>query len=253
VITDGRWQLAAPEAVSSLFQAAKALDTTLCQRLSPPFLVALPPEWESSRHRVLVYGQETNGWAERSVPQTLAACVQSSASIEGLRAHYEGFDFATYYSHRQSPFWAACRQLAAHLEQGDRRKLIWSNLIKVDAGPCVDSGTKSVLRVLPAAQIEQILSWQQTLLLEEVSDIAPSAVLFLTGPRYDGVLTQTLAAEIAPVKGFDPRLISRVISPNLPPASFRTYHPAFLRRTRQWSVLDDIAAIIKVERSERVA
>ena len=107
--------------------------------------------------------------------------------------------------------------------------MLWFNLVKVDqhkqrAKPDVEEAV-SAIGLLPA----------------ELEITQPDAVVFFTGPRYDGRMRKTFP-EIE-FSGITP-LIARVLHPALPYSSFRTYHPKFLWLKGQKGVVDSLASLI---------
>ena len=205
------------ERALTIYRATVPAAPTLAQ----PFLVAVPADYERSTRRLMIVGQETFGWGER-----YAGGVASAADLMALHAE---FDLGRYY--RPSPFWQAAHQLHAALNpDGPARAFVWNNLVKVDAG-----------RGRQPAEVEDAVS-RLELLPAEIRLLAPDVVVFLTGPRYDARL---LAA--FPGATLDPAAsaVARVQHSDLPTQSFRTYHPAYLRRAKRWAVLDEVAALAR--------
>jgi hypothetical protein len=107
---------------------------------------------------------------------------------------------------------------------------VWSNLVKVD-----QNGER------PSAQVEAIIS-RYALVPREIAIIRPRAVFFLTGYTYDSRLQETFpGCQLEPVAP----AIDRVLHSDLPNASFRTYHPNYLRRGRRWDIIDTLIGLIQ--------
>jgi len=88
------------------------------------------------------------------------------------------------------------------------------------------------------------------LLPQEVKILDPTAVVFFTGQLYDDVLkTLFPGATYHPCAGVDPPLLCRVQHPKLPQDSFRTDHPGSLRWNGKWSVIEQLAALIRASRA----
>jgi hypothetical protein len=218
---------------------------------SAPLLIHVYEEWASSKHRALIVGQETMGWGldgkyHRSacpncpfeLLETFKEWVEAREGVEALRHGYQVFEFAKNQppNHR-SPFWRGFRELMLRIEGNQSaRSMVWSNLFRV----AWKDG--SVLRA-PQSELQAIRSAQRNLLRDEVAILQPGAVVFLTGPRYDFELMAEFAGlEFQPVDGVAE--LARLIHPDLPSTSFRTYHPAYLNRSHRWHVLEQTAGLI---------
>ncbi len=190
--------------------------------LSAPLVVELPPGYDTSRVRVMIVGQETFGWGE-----SLDYNKKPEETLETLKFWYRDFDRGARY--RATPFWQAAGQIYAALNPGsDARAFIWSNLYKLDVG-----GRR------PSAEREKEIDDAHLLQLE-VAEWKPQVVVFFTGPQYDDRLLRCFpGATITPLS----RALARVSHPDLPSASFRTYHPKYLRLSRQWATLTAITSM----------
>ena len=188
--------------------------------VSKPLLCRVPDGYTDTTVRLMVVGQETRGWG--------VAGVQDVGSLMNF---YREFDLAhSRPTARRSPIWQAAHQLFNGLNpQGPERAFIWSNLVKVD-----QNGSR------PKATVEEIVS-RFGLLPREIAITRPGAVVFFTGPYYRSRLTTTF-----PGVSLEPAApkISRVVHPQLPKASFHTYHPGYLRRGH-WHVIDALIALIR--------
>ena len=171
----------------------------------------------------MIVGQETNGWGEGvdrgQKPEDVVA---------ELQAWYADFDLGRQY--RATPFWAAAHYVHERLNAGQPdSRFVWTNLVKLDN------------RGRPSAPIEEAIS-RLNLSLLEIQTFSPEIVIFFTGPRYDGRLLATFpGAEIEPLT----RTIAKVTHEMLPQRTFRTYHPRYLRMSKQWRALDDLTSYCK--------
>jgi hypothetical protein len=79
----------------------------------------------------------------------------------------------------------------------------------------------------------------------EIRLTAPDAVIFFTGPWYEKRLELTfVGAQMHEVSGLPTNLLARLVHPDLPWHSYRTYHPNYLRRSRQWDLLTVITNLV---------
>jgi hypothetical protein len=190
--------------------------------LSAPLVVELPPGYDSSRVRVMIVGQESFGWGE-----SLDYNKKADETLDTLKFWYRDFDRGARY--RATPFWQAAGQIYSALNPGsDSRAFLWSNLYKMDVG-----GRR------PSAEREREIDDAHLLQLE-VAEWKPQVVVFFTGPQYDDRLLRCFpGATIVQLA----RALARVTHPDLPSLAFRTYHPKYLRLSRQWATLSTIASL----------
>jgi hypothetical protein len=121
-----------------------------------------------------------------------------------------------------------------------RRAILWSNLFRVDWNG--RSVLKAEQRVL-----DKITSAQRNILRDEIAILQPGSVVFLTGPGYDFELKAEFGGiKFHDVDGVPANVLARLAHPDLPFKSFRTYHPTYLRRSKQWDVLGRVASLIRV-------
>lgn len=222
------------------YKADSDAPAQLRRRASAPLLVKPTKEWFSSTERLLIVGQETNGWS--STDQTLSTLYQfheQADSVNTMLAAYSDFDFAATYRHRNSAFWRAFRILTSG------RAALWTNLFRTDVeGP--------VFQNCCASEIRQLLRSQGSLLRDEIRELAPTIVLFLTGPRYDPALLEVFGdAKLKPFWADVPeRETAFVESSGLPSLAVRTYHPSYLQRSRRWSSLIRLSEFLERSRTE---
>jgi len=233
-------------------QAAKGL---LDQpEISPPLLLRIPCGWVESPCRVMVVGQETQGWglSERYHNRPFGPCEvcphkesiplkgqqKVAQPIDALLHVYEIFNFAeTQPATRRSPFWRAFREL----KQTDGKTcFIWSNLYRVDFKE------HSVLGA-PESTQKEIREAQRGLLSEELRILAPRIVVFFTGPNYDNELKAEFPGiKFCPVENSSStRSLARLEHPRLPHSSFRTYHPNYLQISGNWGLVKYVGNLIR--------
>jgi hypothetical protein len=71
-------------------------------------------------------------------------------------------------------------------------------------------------------------------------------VVFFTGPDYeDELLAEFPGATLIRIGGYQLRECARIEHQGLPVATRRTYHPGYMRRSRKWGMLEDIARAMR--------
>lgn len=200
--------------------------------MSNPLLATVPKAYEESKVRLLVIGQETHGWwgAWDDVPQ--------NDPIAQLRLNYSQFERGR---HHNSPFFQAASKLQTYLNpDSDPFGFMWLNLYICDQN-------KRLPQEPIAEQVRQV-----SLLREEIRILKPDAVIFFAGPAYNYAITH---GSFFPDARFDTasKLWSKVHSSALPAKTARTYHPKYLRLSKQFGVLTEIADWLQENDSNGIA
>lgn len=202
--------------------------------LSGPFLInAAATTYAQSQIKLILVGQQTNTWKMWADLKRL----RPDALQRRLLAVYQGCNLLTI---GRSAFWSAVRRLREVNGPGDvsceQMDFVWTNLVKIDDG-----------NRLPGAEMMNIVAEHLYLLKQELSILKPDAVVFLTGPNYDWCLEEQfsdISFELVKRK-IDKNELARLVHPALPFASFRTYHPGYLYRSRNQGCLDIIVERIR--------
>ncbi|CAJ7237864.1 Uncharacterised protein [Burkholderia pseudomallei] len=219
---------------------------TLTSRLSCPLLLKIPEGWYESDKRVLVVGQETLGWGFRQGeyyawphPDLLAFTdfVAAQDSVLALVDGYAAFEYARHQpDNYRSPFWQAYRQIrqaVGNQPDGLDTSVLWTNLFRMalDETSVVKRGTLEETKVLQSVSA--------SVLQREIEILNPSAVVFYTGPDYDGSLLGTFeGAMLTVLDGYSKRELAAVAHPALPAKSYRSYHPGYQNRSGKWGITD---------------
>jgi len=186
--------------------------------LSYPLLISIPEAYLSQKPRLLIVGQQTNGWCGGSL------------TVDALLKCYNDFDLGKRYP--STPFWNVTRNLAKKLRM---YPFAWSNLNKCDF-----NGKR------PSKELEQEIYNKFPVLNGEIELLKPDIVIFFSGPYYDSHLERIFPeCKFINVSGFSERQLCRVKHQGLPPNSYRTYHPQYLRIGKlEQKVLDKLEAMI---------
>jgi hypothetical protein len=188
--------------------------------VSNPLLAAVPQEYEHSKKRLLVIGQETHGWWGRWD-------ANPANQISVLHDYYRRFDRGRKHN---SPFFHAAKKLQVLLNpDSDPFGFIWLNLFVCDQ----NNGQPRE----PVAESLRKVSF----LRDEIKILGPYAVVFFTGPNYDYTLKHERYFPDAELKPRS-KWWSEVMASGLPTKTARTYHPNHLQLERQTiAVLKEIA------------
>ena len=190
---------------------------------SCPFLLSASDAYSVAPIKVMFVGQQTCGWDRLSA--------LGKAPVRELMQWHRTDGDGHKWS--RTPFWRAVHEVAGALGVPERG-FVWANLVKMDR-------LRKRLRGSHEDRLGSI-----GLFPEEVRLLSPDVVVFFTGPAYDDRLVITFpGARLLPVKSMSSNAIVRVVHCGLPTATFRTYHPGYLRRSNQWSVLQRLVKEIR--------
>lgn len=186
---------------SEFEQIAKKLNDV---NLHGPFLISPGESYRKSKIKLMIIGQETNGW------------YNIHSKIDGLMKVYEDFNVGKNYS--SSPFWNVTRKLERTLEIKEH-SCVWANLNKYD-----------VNNKRPKGKHEQEISHFDNLLISEIEILKPDICIFFTGPTFDYRLKK-LYNDIVfqEEENWKKNQLVTLKHEKLPEISIRTYHPKYLR------------------------
>ncbi|MFI8644637.1 MULTISPECIES: hypothetical protein [Pseudomonas] len=232
------------------FKSDAVLPADLAERASPPLLLSVSDAWVNAEKRVLIVGQETLGWEwyPGDYYPELKASIENFSDfqkthngVEALTAGYRDFEFARKQPENyNSPFWRAYRSVRSALGEeveGPETAVLWTNLFKMS----VDNG--SVYENASAEEAALLREAGSALLLAEIEALAPTSIIFFTGPNYNAHLYAIFpGVELMGFEQYEMEKTSMLSHPTLPVLSFRTYHPAYLSRSGQWGIIAEINA-----------
>jgi hypothetical protein len=169
-----------------------------------PFLMSPGKEYTNASKKLLIIGQETNGW-------------NASTSIGTQMAEYRVFKLGNKYN---SPFWSVTRKLEQALNI-DRCSCAWTNINKYDED-----------QDKPQGDILKTVEEFDGLLIEEIDILKPDICMFFIGPTlHHRVMKLFTGIEFIPVNGWKRNALTQLKHPLLPEKTYVTYHPAYLRRS----------------------
>jgi hypothetical protein len=231
---DGKASLA-----NRIQRLSDCLSGDVIDQLHGPFLVSAFNEFRDSPQKILYVGQETYGW----IPFKKLLGYPDD-SVKELKKLYEDFDFAQTSKARRSPFWRFHRDLVLKLGL-HYRSLLWSNLVRFDM-----ENSKPLSRSIIGQSYEKlIMKAQHGMLRNEIEEHRIEKVIFLTGPNYDFILKQefTECQFVRINAGYSERELCSVVTKDYPNIKMiRTYHPAYLVRSRKYNDILNICAGILV-------
>ncbi len=182
---------------------------------------------------------------------SLTDFLKSADSIRDIIAGYRQFDFASAMPRtRGSPFWRYFRGVKeVFTERGETASAIFTNVIRC-AAETQGAGQGYSLWSIDENIRRTYLDWQKGLLTAELRALAPTLIVFVSGPYYDDYLTEEFEGlEMTAVEPFDERVLSRLRAPGLGDVpAYRTYHPGYLNRVKRFGFGTLEAAIRDAEK-----
>ena len=232
-----------------LLDAIPTLTEEEFKQLSNPFLVKPLPAYHKAKRKVLFVGQETNGWDCFQITLDRFNYKDRSARrdeiIEYLQWMYEDLRFHRKWDH--TPFWKGVRRLyKAICPREEDDAFLNTQLVRFDLG-----------EKRPPQHIEDALQKEYNVLPGEISALAPDVIVFVTGPYYDERLRETFRnvrrlgdhMKFEAIAGFNENALARIIHPDLPYHTYRTYHPRHSLQMNEKTVFipieNTISALVK--------
>lgn len=171
-----------------------------------PFLMSPNEKYEKQPNKLLIIGQETKGW-------------ENFKDLKKQMSVYEGFNLGIkYYS---SPFWNVMRKVERGLKNAEYSSA-WTNISKFD-----------VDRKRPLGDHEKVISKIDYLLVNEIEILDPDICFFFTSYTFDHRLKKIFPGiQFISVVGFEKNVLCKLKHDNLPENSYRTYHPRYLRTSK---------------------
>lgn len=190
-------------------------DDSLEIKPTNPLLVFIDKEEEyrNADIRVVIYGQETNGWYE-----------DFKTDINPVLDCYDKFYNGGQCWNYGGQFWNGVSKFWTMLEEkfpNKKIRYVWNNIVKIG---------KSDEKGFPPDYIYEVERNHFSIIKDELKILKPNIILFLTGPNYDSVIADNFGQlSYTALPPFDSRWLSRV-SLSGTDFAFRTYHPNFLWR-----------------------
>ncbi len=188
------------------------------RKIANPYLLSVPDRYAECKKRVMIVGQETLSWYG-----------PYGRSVEDLMTKYH--DFVNEGKCRRSPIWRQYEMWRKHAKKYGV-ELMANNIAKAGYTEGTGYNRKAYELLKP-------------IFCEELEICAPQAIIFVTGPRYDDIVAETMHCKMTKaLQGFSARQFAKLDTKT---PAWRTYHPGYLNRHREKfaAVLAEIERIIK--------
>lgn len=209
----------------------------VAEKICYPWLIHSFPGYQQASIKVFIVGQEPGGWGFSKQQAyywgTSEWDYDADVLIQRVLGIYKGFNLGNKHN---SPFWTASRKLHRLINPScPEDGFMQSNLIAIDQD-----------KKRPDKELEESVCNAFPVLPLEINVAKPNALIFFTGPQYDGRLIKTFGgAEFEEIVSYNKKALARVIHDKLPCHCYRTYHPHYIYRSKQTQILDDISAMVR--------
>jgi len=185
-----------------------------------PLLISPTPKYVNQNTKVLIIGQQTNGWSYWRKD------IDDVENVKILLKLYKNFNLGENVG--STPFWNVIRKLEEALGI-EPLSVLWTNINKFSA-----EYKKNTSEIISLSDNEiDIISKVGDLLINEIEILQPDICIFFTGPNLDEKLKSIFEGILfEEVSNWDTRELAKLKHQKLPELSFRTYHPSFLRRIK---------------------
>lgn len=180
----------------------------------PLLLHVCEEEYSKTPIKLMVIGQETNGWGAK---------LEKAEDVVPSMGVYEGFNLGRSYN---STFWQWAHKINGMLGNPDTNCFVWNNILKF--GKECEKGS-------PEHYVAELENKYFNLIADEMSILKPDVCIFLTGPSYDAEIKSKFPdVELLGFEGYKDKELAQLKSKDLPAHSYRTYHPGYGGRYPEW-------------------
>ena len=195
-----------------------------------PLLLKVDEErYNNADLKIMVFGQETNGWEHR-VCSTVTPIDQSSEIIDATvktfmdyyRVFLDGWGI-------NSPFWHYMKKVKEILSASlpsETIEIVWNNIYKI--------GNKEKSRNRPVKSIRDFENEYFNVIQNEVNILKPDVIIFFTGPNYENRVKKIfpVVSSVPLIYSIRQEELSKFqLENNI--LAYRTYHPNYLQLNKK--------------------
>ncbi len=186
--------------------------------MTNPLCLAVTDEYLLADLKVIIFGQETNGWCDEI----------KYGNIEKMQNKYLSFYNGGKFDKHKGQFKNAFNYIVKGLreEYSDKKiGFVWNNIIKRG---------KENGKGRPLEDIYKIEKEHFNVISQEIDILKPDIIIFLTGPYYDKNIRHVFKieqSEFVKTDGFTERQLA-IVNNTGAKIAIRTYHPNYLYRVR---------------------
>lgn len=153
-------------------------DDNLNDCATNPFLIKTSDDYNQSKNRIMIFGQETNCWgSELGNDSVFANDIQKSIEI------YDEFFYKGGINSYGGPFWSEFKRIKREIENEFEASFIWNNINKIGR---IGKGNYHLINDI---QFQYFKVVKQEILLTK-----PNILILFTGFNYDEFIEQQIGA-----------------------------------------------------------
>lgn len=201
------------------------------ERATNPLLIQIDESYLNSDIRVMLFGQETNGWLNYIKDREGEFAQDPNTAYYLYNDYYNWFQKGIGNSNT-SPFWQGFIRLKDHISKG-KAGMVWNNISKIGK---IEAGHNG--------DIYQIGLEKFNVIKEEIDILKPDVLVFFSGPYYDGEIKNVLGGfgQEGIKNDVEPRELAKLSFDDIDvKLALRTYHPGYLWRSKKREYVDFIA------------
>ncbi len=197
------------------------LDKLNINSYSHPFLLyVFEEEYSQAPVKIMIIGQETNGWGGEM------------DDIEPAIKLYKDFNMGRQYN---TTFWKWVHRINQMLGNPNINCFVWNNILKFGKEEYDQKLEKGNFKGRPDINVTRLENKYFNVISDEISILKPEVCIFLTGPNYDNDIKAKFPdVEFMSIEDYPKREFAQLKSSKLPIHSYRTYHPGYGNRYKDW-------------------
>lgn len=218
--------------------------------ISCPFLLGVSEKYIQAQNRIMIVGQETNGWSTYKSDESIEDVQKWAIDYLDYQLHYSNDPALKkkFKRRNSSPFWGFFKQFSK-----DDIVPCWNN---VDKAQLYNDGKTKPLSLTMETALNCVLpDSNKTLFQKEIEITQPLLIVFITGPAYSRTMEAALNLKNGSLENAKPSLqngcvdITEIAGLSVP--TFWTYHPAYIHRKSTPLCRDEIIQTIKAGTAQR--
>ena len=236
------------EQLKSLYEAyfLQLKEREFPEKTSAPLFMSVFDKYHTSKQKILIVGQETNGWREMNFIKYSVNSLTKDYQIFSLgqNRNFGGYEGKKKRDYLTSYFWNFSRSFFSKINEVDRgeKGFLWTNISKFD-----------INTTTPNKEYYYLESFE--LLRKEVKIINPDIVLFMTGDKYSEEIENLLNLKFETIFTVESgktsiERVNRIKDEDFPKHTYRINHPRYLCSIRSYkTILDKLIELINHSKS----
>lgn len=212
--------------------------------ISYPFFTGVSEQYVDSNKRIMIIGQETNGWNIYKPDWTIEDSRKWTVDYLGYQLKYctDAEHKEKFGRRNSSPFWSFFKVFS-----NEGIVPCWNNVDKAQRNIC--GKTASLTEEIEMVLNQKLPHINKTLLQKEIEILMPNTIVFITGPSYRVTMEKALDLKENTLLEYEPTPdngcvdISNVVNLGIP--TFWTYHPRYIASSKNTLSRDKIVEKIK--------